>query len=94
MNCGREPGGANVDEFGICPAAVDVRYDGVNGGDCAGRCCWFVFGTYCNSEVQGTFAKKIGDCLDCPFFVEVGKQEGMRMAFTIDDVNWPAKCKP
>lgn len=30
-NCGRHPGGTKVTEFGVCPAAVDTSYDGLNG---------------------------------------------------------------
>lgn len=30
--CGREPGGANVSEFGLCPAATEARVDGMNRG--------------------------------------------------------------
>ena len=85
LECGREPGGKNVKELGICPAAAEVRFDGVNGGKFGGRFCWIVSGTYCNGEVQGTFAKKLGDCLKCPFFTEVAKQEGETMAFLLED---------
>lgn len=39
MKCGYAPGGLIVDEFGICPASVEVSFDGVNDGDFAGRFC-------------------------------------------------------
>jgi len=29
--CGREAGGAHVDEFGVCPATKEQRLDGVHG---------------------------------------------------------------
>lgn len=82
MKCGREPGGRNEPELGVCPASVSPRFDGTNGGKFAGRFCWRVAGTYCNGEIQGTFAAKILDCIDCAFFLEVAAQEGKRLVFT------------
>jgi hypothetical protein len=32
-----------------------------------GRPCWAVAGTFCDGEVQGTFAKKLINCMDCDF---------------------------
>jgi len=30
--------------------------------------CWLLAGTYCRGEVQGKFAQKLGDCLDCDVY--------------------------
>jgi signal transduction histidine kinase/CheY-like chemotaxis protein/HPt (histidine-containing phosphotransfer) domain-containing protein len=30
--------------------------------------CWEIVGTYCNSEIQGTFAKKLEDCRKCDVY--------------------------
>ena len=57
--CGREPGGETADELGICPAALPETFDG--------KPCWAVAGTFCDGEVQGTFAKKLINCMDCDF---------------------------
>jgi hypothetical protein len=84
MECGREPAGKNADELGICPVTVAVIFDGINNGTCAGRICWHVAGTLCRGEVQGTFAAKIRDCVNCPFFQEVARQEGKSLVFTKD----------
>ena len=89
MLCGREIDGINTDELGICPTARDLRFDGVNSGDHAGRFCWAVSGTLCDAEIQGTFANKIGNCLNCPFFLEVEKQEGKNIVFIKEDINIP-----
>jgi hypothetical protein len=64
MGCGREKGGKNVDELGICPAYPDH-----------GRFCWDVVGTLCGGEVQGTMAKKKDACLNCEFFLRVRWEE-------------------
>ena len=68
MACGREPGGTNATERGVCPAAADRSYDGINSGQFGGRICWAVAGTLCQGRVQGEFAKKLGDCRRCEFF--------------------------
>ena len=79
--CGREPGGKNTASLGICPAATEERYDGINRGKNAGRFCWTVAGTFCNSKPQGTFAMKLENCLKCDFFIKVQKEEDR--AFTL-----------
>lgn len=74
--CGREPGGARVDELGVCAAALEETTDGVNGGSKAGRVCWAVTGTLCGGKTQGTFARKFANCLlDCAFFKTVMRDE-------------------
>ena len=59
--CGREPGGSKVNEFGVCPAAIDKKVNGIHDGINGGRCCWAVAGTLCGGVVQGTFSKKMLD---------------------------------
>ncbi len=55
--CGREKGGAKVAEFGVCPAYP-------NGGtDCAK-----IAGTFCGGQVQGSFAQKVANCMQCDFY--------------------------
>ena len=69
MQCGREPGGSKVDELGVCPTTTDERFNHVNGGVNGGRFCWFVAGTLCKGQVQGTFAQKLHTCLGCSFYI-------------------------
>lgn len=73
--CGRQPGGAKVAEFGVCPAAVEKKLDGCNSGKNGGRCCWALTGTLCGGKIQGTFATKLGNCLSCEFFLQVRQEE-------------------
>lgn len=79
MRCGRQPGGSNVVKLCVCPASVVTAYrDGhYHDGTCLGRRCWRMAGTLCEGEVQGTFAKKIGDCRECPFYQKVKEEEGV-----------------
>jgi hypothetical protein len=84
MVCGREIGGARVNELGLCPAAIDTRFNGIHGGRNAGRACWVVAGTLCKGTVQGTYAKKYkGYCWQCDFYTIVKKEECDRILPTI-----------
>ena len=55
--CGREDGGVNAVELGVCPAYPDN-----------GRLCARIAGTLCGGTVQGTFAQKLGNCMQCDFY--------------------------
>lgn len=77
-NCGREPGGAKVGELCVCSAAITVEGDGINGGQNSGRVCWAVAGTLCKGEIQGSFALKIKNCVECDFYKSVREEEGFR----------------
>ncbi|MCP4897114.1 MAG: hypothetical protein GY906_09095 [bacterium] len=73
--CGREPDGAKVPEFGVCPAAEEHRADGINGGVNGGRACWAVAGTFCGGKVQGEFASKLDNCMSCNFYESVVEEQ-------------------
>lgn len=81
MKCGREEGGAKAQDLGVCPAYKEKRLHGVHDGDNAGRSCWVIAGTYCGSRVQGTFAEKKRNCLECDFYAVVSKEEGIAGSF-------------
>lgn len=74
--CGRELGGIMADELGVCHACTEKRLDGVHEGKNAGRVCWIVAGTFCDGKVQGIFADKYKNCINCDFFNLVKKEEG------------------
>jgi eukaryotic-like serine/threonine-protein kinase len=76
--CGREPGGQMVGQDGVCPAASDGTFDGINSGRCGGRICWAVAGTLCGGRAQGTFAEKRASCLNCEFYQLVQNEEGKK----------------
>ncbi|MBI4846336.1 MAG: hypothetical protein HY810_07710 [Candidatus Omnitrophica bacterium] len=73
--CGRQAGGVKTQEFGVCPAAVERKLDGVHGGMNAGRACWALTGTLCGGSVQGSYAQKEGNCLACNFYKQVKEEE-------------------
>ncbi len=75
-NCGRQHGGYNTAELGICPASQSNQYDGINNGKFAGRYCWKVAGTLCEGQVQGIHVSKIVNCAKCDFFNIVNQEEG------------------
>lgn len=67
--CGRESGGGNVTPYGVCPAAIDERADGIHGGKNGGRCCWVVASRYNGVEgTYGCFAGGLHECYECDFY--------------------------
>ena len=82
MKCGREPCGDKADQLGICPAAADSSFSGINRGINGGRICWAVAGTFCGGKVQGKFADKRKSCIRCDFFKLVRSQEEKEGAST------------
>lgn len=74
--CERQPGGAKIDELGLCPASIDASADGLNNGKNGGRICWALTGTFCGGKVQGTSAQKMNSCLACEFYLQVKREEG------------------
>jgi hypothetical protein len=73
--CGREPGGRNVHHLGVCPATTAEALDGLHGGINGGRACWFVAGTICKGDIQGTDARKYKSCIYCDFYKKVKEEE-------------------
>ena len=76
MECGREPNGKNAGLMGICPAAEDESFEGINDGKYGGRFCWAVTGTFCQDGRQGTYAEKRDSCINCSFYKRVQAEEG------------------
>jgi len=55
--CGREEGGLKSKELGVCPAYPDHR-----------KHCARITGTLCGGQVQGSFAMKLANCMNCGFY--------------------------
>ena len=55
--CGREANGAKVKELGVCP--VYPKH---------GTHCARIAGTQCGGKVQGAFAMRLADCMQCDFY--------------------------
>ncbi len=55
--CGREGGGVKAGELGVCPAYPNH-----------GHSCAALDGTLCGGKVQGTFAEKLRNCINCNFY--------------------------
>lgn len=73
--CGREPNGLKAKELGVCPAAITTKTDKINNGKNGGRSCWAIAGTLCGGKVQGEFASKMMNCMQCDFYKIVWKEE-------------------
>lgn len=76
MSCERHPGGAKVDDLGICPAATESVLHGINGGVNGGRSCWGIINTLCGDRVQGNITNKLFACINCDFYAAVRAEEG------------------
>lgn len=75
--CGRQPGGHNTEELGVCPVPQTTEAHGINNGINAGRACWAIQGSMCNGKISGTIAEKIGKCMECDFYAHVRREEGL-----------------
>jgi hypothetical protein len=73
--CGRQSGGHNAAELGICPVTTYGELNGAHGGKNAGRACWAIAGSLCGGKVQGTYAQKLHNCWRCDFMNVVKKEE-------------------
>ena len=80
-HCGRVPDGENVDDLGLCPAAMNEGCNGLNGGVNGGRICWAIAGTFCGGKVQGSFAQKSVTCMSCSVYTTICEEE--RAAFVL-----------
>lgn len=87
FQCGRQPGGAKADELGVCPASVQRNLNGINNGTNGGRACWAIAGTLCKGRTQGTYAQKLGDCLQCEFYATVRREQSKTFTATRDILN-------
>ena len=83
--CGRQPGGERVAELGLCPASINRKADGVNGGHNGGRVCWALTGTLCGGKVQGTFAQKMVNCMNCEFYRTVYQEQSGAFTCVVPD---------
>jgi len=84
--CGRGPDNGSQQ---TCPAAMPGKYDGINGGNFAGRFCWAVAGTFCKgNEAQGAFADKFRNCLNCNFLQQVDIEEGRFLILTPYEIEY------
>ncbi|MCP4338486.1 MAG: protein kinase [Desulfobulbaceae bacterium] len=97
--CGREPAGKKVDELGVCPAAVDASFDGINSGKNGGRVCWAIAGTFCEGEIQGAFGDKRDSCVNCEFFKMVNSEDEVNdtptklLKYLVDTTNNSFLCE-
>lgn len=82
MSCGREPSGLRTSQYGVCPAAEDTRFEGLNRGINGGRVCWAVAGTLCDTMAQGLYIGRQFGCQNCRFFQKVKEEEGKEGFFT------------
>jgi len=64
--CERQKGGKKVNDLRECIASKKKM----------GHSCWAVAGTLCGSEIQCTYAKKIGFCTSCEVYEIYNRSRG------------------
>ncbi len=65
--CGRQPGGNKEKELGTCSAALETKFNKINGGVNGGRYCWNVNDSLCEFQIHGTFDQRQDVCSNCEF---------------------------
>ena len=73
-NCGMEPGGIFSEIYGTCPVALNMKFDGVNGGRGAGRICWKVMNRI-SSKDPFICRHNRQSCIHCDFYRRVNSEE-------------------
>jgi hypothetical protein len=71
--CGMSPDMAVDRESMVCPVVFEQKLSGVHGGKNAGRCCWVVAATMCQTKDKGE--NKLVQCLSCEFYRSVKVEE-------------------
>jgi len=74
-NCGREPGGNNVESLGVCPASIETKVNKLNNGINGGRTCWAIKES---CAAQKVLALHLAKCHECSFFKLVFEEEDMK----------------
>jgi len=72
-NCGMEPGGLFAKTHGSCPVAKMMKFDGINGGQGAGRFCWAVKNRSGNAGLPCRNHRL--SCTNCAFYRRVHCEE-------------------
>ena len=67
-NCQRHKGGSKVSELGECVASAEKL----------GHSCWIIAGTLCGGVIQGTFAQKEQNCIQCEVYKLYHRQLGSK----------------
>ena len=80
LSCGREPGGSNADEMGVCPVTTFEAADGFLGGRNGGRACVYITGTFCCQVLKGTQRDNKKPCIDCGFYKLLRRENGENMS--------------
>ena len=75
-NCGREKNGLMAGVLGECPVPKAMRYDGLNGGQGAGRACWMICPAVRQSSAPN--GQRAVPCLQCGFYQRVLFEEEER----------------
>ncbi|MCI5212553.1 MAG: hypothetical protein D3910_28050 [Candidatus Electrothrix sp. ATG2] len=71
MDCGREPNGKNVSQYGVCQVAIETTLNGVHNGKNGGRCCWIIVEYSPNNSDLPFCTGTAHECINCDFYKKV-----------------------
>ena len=81
--CGREPGGENAQELGVCRASIEDKFNNINLGVNAGRYCWKIKLSEDNHNSSDKTLSTIVDCIECDFLIKVKTEEKNKFNFLV-----------
>lgn len=75
--CGRELGGKNSKELGVCCSVKFTAFNGTNNGFNGGRYCWAVAGSLKDTPKDCIHNPPGNDCTECNFYSKVKEEESI-----------------
>ncbi len=76
-HCGREFGGSEIHQYGVCQSVTFTAFNGTNNGFNAGRYCWAVSGSIKDSPKTCIHHPPFEDCEQCEFYLSVKEEENI-----------------
>ena len=77
MNCGKEIVRNGNGNESVCPIALDISGDSLNGGVNGGRICWIIADTKYNNTIECSALHHKSSCFSCSFRYKVTMDEGL-----------------
>ena len=75
QKCGREPGGKNIDKYGVCFVPVSIEYNGINDAKNEGRFCWSLRESACENIMRKCRVNEIKECRRCTFYIFIQESD-------------------
>ncbi|MCI5148900.1 MAG: hypothetical protein D3916_05850 [Candidatus Electrothrix sp. MAN1_4] len=67
--CGREPGGKNIEKYGLCSLVVSLEDNKINNKRNGERLCWSLRESACEGIMRECCVNEIKECRQCTFYI-------------------------